>query len=77
MSYMNHSEFFPAGGIQELNFDEIEDVFAGSFWHDAANTLMAVGAAGAGVGTVTAQPEIVAVSAVIAGVGGIIYLVTD
>ncbi len=26
MSYMNHSEFTPAGGIQELSFDEVEQV---------------------------------------------------
>lgn len=26
MSYMNNSEFAPAGGIQELSFDEVDQV---------------------------------------------------
>jgi hypothetical protein len=29
MSYMNHAEFAPAAGIQELSFDEINFVSAG------------------------------------------------
>jgi hypothetical protein len=30
MSYMNQAAFAPAGGIQELNFDEIDQVDGGA-----------------------------------------------
>ena len=29
MSYMDHAEFAPNGGIQELNFNEIDEVSGG------------------------------------------------
>jgi len=71
-----------ANQIRVLTLDEIELVAGGKYfsrayaaeWAAVGNTLMAVGAAGAGVGVATGQPEIVAASAIIGSIGGIVYI---
>ena len=53
MSYMDtHAAFAPAGGIQELSFDEIEEVGGG---RQAATANGAVLGAGSAVGYMTAM----------------------
>ena len=43
MSYMNtHAAFAPAGGIQELSFDEIEEVGGGPGWAIVAGVVIVV-----------------------------------
>ena len=78
MSYMNNAEFAGAG-IQELSFGEIDFVSGAESetGKEIGNVIMATGAAVAGAGALTAQPEIVAAGTVIAGVGGLVYLISS
>ena len=73
MSYMNtHAAFAPAGGIQELSFDEI-DLVDGAGWIGNAARWVAGGAAIVGVGAALTGNAPVAAGAAI--VGGIALLV--
>ena len=72
--HINTGEFGVDGAIQTLTFDEIDLIGGANMAQDIGNTLMAMGAAGAGVGVVFGQPQIVAASAVIGGAGGLIWL---
>ncbi len=46
MSYMNQAAFAPAGGIQELSFDEIDEVSGGALFVPALIFLGKAAAAG-------------------------------
>jgi|CXWL01.1.fsa_nt_gi hypothetical protein len=71
MSYMNHdAAFAPAGGIQELSFDEVDAVAGGPV---SASTVLAVGAAVVGgAGLILAAPAIVGVT----GAAATVYFAT-
>lgn len=77
MSYMNHSEFALAGGIQELSFDEIDVIWGAN---TTANVLYTVagtaGVVAAGASYVGAAP-VAAVAAVVGLVAFIAAVAID
>lgn len=66
MSYMNHStDFAPAGGIQELGFDEVELVDGGSSTSDTLYVVAGVAATVASVAARAGAPQVAAGAAVV------------
>ncbi|MEP9357166.1 hypothetical protein [Sphingomonas sp. KR3-1] len=76
---MNQTAFATIDGIQELSLDEIDSIAAAKnqTGQDIGGVIMATGAAIAGVGVLFGQPELVAGGTVVAGVGGLVYLVSS
>ena len=76
MSYMNtHAAFAPAGGIQELSFDEL-DLVDGAGWIGNTARWVAGGAAiVGGVALLTGNPAVAGGAAIVGGISLLIAAV--
>ncbi len=75
MSYMNQPAFAPAGGIQELNFDEIDLVDGAGSVGNAARWVAGGAAIVGPVALLTGNPVVAGGAAIVGGIALLIAAV--